>query len=147
MKLPFLDVLIQRDNINKIYNTSLYRKPTNTNLYLLYESNQCREYKLSLIRTLTIRIHLICSTNELKNSEINLMKTTLINNGYPLHLIKRGIREAEVITNRILQEKSKESRKLPDKKVIYFVIPYYGQESLILSYRIKQICKKLLPPD
>ena len=50
-KLSFLDVVIQRDNLNNVYKTSLYRKPTNTNLYLLYESNQSRRYKLSLIGT------------------------------------------------------------------------------------------------
>ena len=53
--------------------------------------------------------------------------------------------EAEVITNRILKEKSKKSQKLSDKKAIYFLISYYGQKSMILAYRIKQICKKVLP--
>lgn len=102
-KLAFLNVSIQRDNTKNIYNTTFYRTPTNTNLYLLYESNQCRQYKLSLIRTLVIRIHLICSTQTLKNNEITLMKETLKDNGYPPHLIKRGIREGEVISKRILK--------------------------------------------
>ena len=144
-KLSFLDVLIQRDNLNNVYKTSLYRKPTNANLYLLYESNQSRKYKLSLIRTLVIRIHLICSTDELKESEVKLMKETLITNGYPAHIIKKGIREGEVISNRILKGESKELKKPSEIKTIYFLITYCGQESTILAHRIKQICKKLLP--
>ncbi|CAF3764573.1 unnamed protein product [Rotaria sp. Silwood1] len=127
-KLSFLDVLIQRDNINNVYNTSLYRKPTNTNLYLLYESNQCREYKLSLIRTLVIRIHLICSTDALKESEIKLMKETLITNGYPSHLIRKGIRE-EVISNRILKGKSKDLPKSSEIKTAY-----HNEYKLIRTY-------------
>ena len=143
-KLAFLDVLINRDNLNNKYNTTIYRKPTNTSLYLLYESNQCREYKLSLIRTLVIRILLICSTNELKNDELKLMRNTLLSNGYPQHLINRGIREAEVISKKIISQQQ-QTQKLQQKKKVYFLLSYYGQESTILAHRIKQICKKLLP--
>ena len=73
-KLAFLDVLVDRDCVDNDYKITLYRKPINTNLYLLYESNQCREYKLSLIRTIVIRIYRICSTNNFINEEIKLMK-------------------------------------------------------------------------
>ena len=38
-QIAFLDVLIIKDKINNKYITTVYRKPTNTNLYLLYESN------------------------------------------------------------------------------------------------------------
>jgi hypothetical protein len=139
-------VLINRDNLNNKYNTTIYRKPTNTSLYLLYESNQCREYKLSLIRTLVIRILLICSTNELKNDELKLMRNTLLSNGYPQHLINRGIREAEVISKKIIdQQQQQQTQKLQQKKKVYFLLSYYGQESTILAHRIKKICKKLLP--
>ena len=77
-KLAFLDVLVIRDHKRDECTTALYRKPTNTSLYLLYESNQCRRYKLGLIRTLTIRLLLICSTDEHKKRELRLMKDTLI---------------------------------------------------------------------
>ena len=52
--LAFLDVLVTRNNNNDRYETSLHRKPTNTSLYFLYESNQCRRYKIGFIRTLTV---------------------------------------------------------------------------------------------
>ena len=146
-KLAFLDVLIHRDGINNDYKTTLYRKPTNTNLYLLYESNQCREYKLSLIRTLVIRIHRICSTNDFKNEEIKLMKETLTNNGYPSHLIRRGIREGEIIVknkNKNNQQNIQTPNQLVTEKV-FFLLPYYGEESTILANKIKHLCKKLLP--
>jgi hypothetical protein len=143
-KLAFLDVLIIRNNNNNNYDTTIYRKPTNTNLYLLYESNQCREYKLSLIRTLVIRILLICSNDILKNDEIKLMKNTLIMNGYPQHLIKRGIREAEIITKKRKSQKQ-QLNNAQQKKKVYFLLSYYGSESIILAQRIKRLCKKLLP--
>ena len=79
--LAFLDVLITRNNNNDRYETSLHRKPTNTSLYLLYKSNQCRRYKIGLIRTLTVRILLICSTEKNRNDEIKLMQQTLTDKG------------------------------------------------------------------
>jgi hypothetical protein len=90
-KLAFLDVLVIPDNKTDKYITTVYRKPTNTSLYLLYDSNQCRKYKLGLIRTLVIRILLICSTITHKDNELTLMKETLKKNRYPQHLIRRRI--------------------------------------------------------
>jgi hypothetical protein len=71
-----LDVLIIRNNVVNEYNFTIYRKSTNTDPYLLYESNQYIEYKLSLIRTLVIRILLIYSTIELEKDELKLMRKT-----------------------------------------------------------------------
>ena len=137
--LPFLDVLVTREN-NQL-TTSLYRKPTHTGLYLLWESCQNRQYKLGLIKTLVIRIHRICSKQETIIKQIDLLKETLQNNGYPPHIIRRGISEAKVIIHK--QSKGEITKK--DEKVVFFTTTYYGQESLIFAARIKKICKKLIP--
>ncbi|CAM4855531.1 unnamed protein product [Rotaria socialis] len=123
-EIAFLDVLIIRDKTNNKYTTTLYKKPTNTNLYMLYESNQSRQYKIGLIRTLVIRILLICSTISHQETELNTLKTTLIHNGYPMHLIKRGIREANCIVNK-MNNKKELTQQPPTKKKIYFILPYY----------------------
>jgi hypothetical protein len=62
-------------------------------------------------------------------------------NGYPPHVIRRGISEGEVIIRKQSQTKT-DNR---DTNVIYFTVAYYGQESLAFAARIKKICKKLLP--
>ncbi|CAF3431518.1 unnamed protein product [Rotaria socialis] len=144
-KLAFLDVLVIRDNTTNKYVTTVYRKPTNTNLYLLYDSNQCRKYKLGLIRTLVIRILLICSTITHKDNELTLMKHTLKTNGYPDHLIRRGICEGEVIVNKINNKKNNQQQKTQTKQNIYFTLTYYGLESTILARRIKHIIQKFMP--
>ena len=143
-QLAFLDVLVTRDRHSNQYTTTIYRKPTNTNLYLLYESNQCRQYKISLIRTLVIRICLICSSETLKNIELDQMKKTLNENGYPPHLVRRGIREAEVIVKK-MSTKTENSQAIDRKTTITFLIPYYGQESTIFAQRLKRTFKKFLP--
>lgn len=65
-------------------------------------------------------------------------------NGYPIHLIRRGIREGEAIVNRKSNKQVTHPAKI-DKQKVYFLLNYYGEESTILAYRIKQICKKLAP--
>ena len=52
-RLSFLDLLIIRQN-NR-YVTTIYRKPTTTSLYRLYDSNQPRKYTLGLIKSLYLR--------------------------------------------------------------------------------------------
>ncbi|CAF4824088.1 unnamed protein product, partial [Rotaria magnacalcarata] len=85
--IAFLDVLVTQEQ-DKL-TTSLYRKPTHAGLYMLWDSSQNRRYKLSLIKTLVIRIYRICSSKEIVTQELHLLRTTLTNNGYPPHIIKR----------------------------------------------------------
>lgn len=147
-KLAFLDVLVIHDSAKDKYSTTLYRKPTNTNLYLLYKSNRCRRCKLGLIRTLTIRILLICSDDDYKRDEMSLMRSTLINNGYPLHLIHRGIKESRCVVNRLsnLDDNKKEDKTIQlSKKSVLLTFGLYGNESAEFAKKVKSICKKYLP--
>ncbi|CAF1439256.1 unnamed protein product [Rotaria sordida] len=73
--------------------TALYRKPTHTGLYMLWDSSQNRRYKLGLIKTLVIRIYRICSSKEIITKELNLLRVTLTNNGYQPHIIKRDAQQ------------------------------------------------------
>jgi hypothetical protein len=138
--IAFLDVLVTQAE-DKL-STSLYRKPTHTGLYMLWDSSQNRRYKLGLIKTLVIRIYRICSTKQIITNELNLLRVTLANNGYPPHIIKRGISEGEILIRTMSQRKED---KKDNKKVMFFTIKYYGQESIVFASRIKKICRKLLP--
>ncbi|CAF3570708.1 unnamed protein product [Rotaria socialis] len=143
--IPFLDVLVTIDDVHNQLTTSLYRKPTHTGLYLLWDSSQSRRYKIGLIKTLVIRIYRICSTKEIIQKEINQLKETLENNGYPQHITKRGISEGEIIIRKETKAQIKAINKNANNNIIYFTIAYYGQESLVFAARVKRICKKLAP--
>ena len=73
-----LDVLIHADKT-----TSVYRKPTYTNLYTHYSSSTPQSSKDSVISSLTRRVHTICSPSHIE-PEIQHIKQTLLSNGYPL---------------------------------------------------------------
>ena len=138
--IAFLDVLVTQEQ--EKLTTSLYRKPTHTGLYLLWDSSQNRRYKLEFIKTLVIRIYRICSSKEIVNKELSLLRKTLANNGYPPHIIRRGIAEAEVLIRRQSDNKKYVNK---NKRIVFFTIKYYGQESIVFASRIKKLCRQLLP--
>lgn len=143
-QLPFLDVLVTREDDQ--HTTTLYRKPTHTDLYLLWESNQCRKYKLGLIKTLTVRVLRICSTPQLIDDETERLRATLRTNGYPPHIIRRGIREGHIIAKRLQQQQqSPQQPTTVPKKTVFFTLGYYGHETVILASKIRKVCRQLLP--
>ena len=80
--IPFLDVLIHSDT-----STSIYRKPTNTNLYTHYSSATTMSSKESVVRTLTRRAYRLCSPQHL-SCELQHLESTFLSNGYPLQKIR-----------------------------------------------------------
>ena len=81
--IPFLDILIHPDN-----STSIYRKPTNTNLYTHYSSDTTMSSKDSVVRTLTRRAYKLSSPHHLDN-ELQHLEATFLSNGYPLQKIRQ----------------------------------------------------------
>ena len=109
----------------------------------MWDSSQNRRYKIGLIKTLVIRIYRICTSKEIVNKELDLLRKALTNNGYPPHVIRRGIAEAEVIIR--MKSDSKKKNENQNSKVIFFTIKYYGQESLVFASRVKKFVCQLLP--
>ena len=78
--ISFLDVVVERGD-NR-FNTSVYRKPTNTGQTLNADSECPTRYKTSVIRSFVRRAIRSCSTNETMHQEFVRTKQLLVNNGY-----------------------------------------------------------------
>ena len=61
--LPLLDVLTAREQSGKLSFT-VYRKPTHTDQYLQFDSNQPLHHKLGVIRTLHHRCMTLCTDEQ-----------------------------------------------------------------------------------
>ena len=61
--LPFLDVLVIRKN-NSI-ETTVYRNPTNSHVYLKWNSFSSKSWKRGTLRTIIKRAYIICLTTDL----------------------------------------------------------------------------------
>ena len=77
--LPYLDVLLHPD-----LSTSIYRKPTHTNLYLKYNSSTPASTRRSVIQSLTRRAYNLCSPQHLQQ-ELDTVYSIFLANGFPPH--------------------------------------------------------------
>ena len=80
--LPFLDTLIHKQPDNSL-STSVYRKPTHTDLYLQWNSHHHLSAKYCVINTLRHRAKTVCSNHYLLEEEEEHLNRALGNCGYP----------------------------------------------------------------
>ncbi|XP_071495131.1 uncharacterized protein [Diadema antillarum] len=97
--LPFLDCLITVNKDGTLC-SSVYRKPTHTDQYLLFDSHHPLVHKLGVVRTLFHRASYLPSSEETKEKEHQHLRTVLKNCGYKhwsiekaLHPRKRDVRD------------------------------------------------------
>ena len=86
--IPFLDILLTPGEDGKI-TTSVFRKPTHTDLYMQWNSNHAIISKYSVIGTLHYRANTICSSPELLQQEEQHLKKVLTRCKYPDWAINR----------------------------------------------------------
>ena len=84
---------------------------------VLFESNQCRKYKLSLIGSLTIRILLICSSEKYLHIELQQLRHSLHNNGSQNYMINRGINEGKIIKKKNNNQHNSKENLTPKQKM------------------------------
>ena len=116
-KLPFLDVLVERDEL--VFLTSVYRKPTFRGLYLSWDAFAPRSRKLNLIKCLSFRTLNICSNCKIEE-ELKVIRDLFLINGYPEEIIDDNIN--------LTATKFKNKNKIfgPSKCPVYFRLPWIG---------------------
>ena len=118
--------------------TSVFRKPTHTDLYMKWDSHHAISSKYSVIGTLHHRANTICSSPELLQHEEHYLKRVLTKCKYPawaLNMVK--------IKMKTLAQKNKQKNKScnighQQQPNPYMVVPYYKG----LSENLKGTCKK-----
>ena len=126
--IPFLDTF-PRPSGNKII-TSVYRKPTHTNRYLDFNSNNPKSAKLAVVRALTDRAKNVFSSPELLAEEMDHLGKVLRYNNYPTWMIKQEGRNNSP-TGGLIDPAT--GNKV--KKTIFISAPYF----LGLSESFKQL--------
>ena len=112
-EINFLDTKVKIDEHRKLY-TTLYEKPTDTHLYLHYDSAHHGPCHTKGPYGQFLRIRRICSINEdfIENG-INLIRYYL-KRGYPFKQLKKHMLNACKYTqDELLEVKSKEPTKVP----------------------------------
>ncbi|BHF82019.1 hypothetical protein SprV_0802515500 [Sparganum proliferum] len=111
--LSFLDVQVSRQEDGTLQ-TGVFRKATDTEKILHYNSNHPLSHKRSCVRTLFHRIHTHCSTEAEKLRERKTLWHLFLANGYPRSFVNKCLYRRHTKTDG-------EKRQRPE---IFRVLPY-----------------------
>ena len=135
--VPFLDMLIipQEDGT---FHTTIYRKPTHTDMYLQWDSQHPISSKYSVVGSLHHRASTVCSNTKLLKQEEQHLQEALITCKYPnwaLNRIKMKLRSNQ----KKKKNRNQNQNTLPKNyQQPYLVVPYYQG----LSESVKRTCSK-----
>jgi hypothetical protein len=108
--IPFLDVMIHR--FDSYFKFNVYRKPTNSNLYLHYFSYHSAEVKKSVAHGLYLRALRICD-NEFLQPEFKTITKHLSDLGYPKFVLNKALYSAKrTFGNLSIREKESDCKLL-----------------------------------
>ena len=113
-QLPFLDVLVSRDR-GKL-KTSVYRKPTTSNIYLKFDSSHPPGMKAGIVKCLATRAEAVCSDPSDLRKEKSSICDILEANGYPRAFVEKAMKKRR----QEIQDEGDESRA----ETAYVKIPY-----------------------
>lgn len=132
-QLPFLDVLVRREE-GKL-KTSVYRKPTSSNLYLHFDSNHPSGMKAGIVKCLKRRAEAVCSDATSLREEKKHLHDLFEANGYPTSFVDKAMNRR----SRTAQEEVTETDRTRSEKV-FVKVPYVPGVS-------EKIAKLLRPKD
>lgn len=137
-KLNFLNVQCSA-NKEGSFSTTVYRKPTNTNLYVRWESAHSDAQKEGVFKTLLHQAKSICSDKEALNKEINFLMDIFLANGYPKEVLLGILKSFE----KNVQNKKDKSTVDPAGPPLILKLPFYPKLSDQVARAWKK-CSKFL---
>ena len=134
--MPFWDILITPQTDGKL-STSVYRKPTHTDLYLQWDSHHTIPSKYSVVGTLYHRAKTICSSQQLLQEEEQHLFQAHKKCKYPTWALNRvKIKSQTPTKNRSNNKHARHNNQ--NNQNVYMVVPYDKE----LSENIKRSCRK-----
>jgi len=143
-QLPFLDALISNNNGD--IQSTVYRKPTNTDVYINWNAHAPKIWKIGTIRTLVKRALTICLDKKSLDTELKYIKHALINiNNYPAKVINDIILDER----KIYSNNKKQILEIPkeNKTSVKLILPYGGHKGDNLMSKLKKNLKSKLPDN
>ena len=133
--IPFLDIFVTLQDDGTL-TTSIYRKPTHTDLYLQWDSHHNLACKYSVVNTLTHRAKAVCSNSKVLEEELKYLHEVLHQCKYIKWAINKVLKQQEHIRTRIRKVLGRNTSQT--QKKCHIVVPY--TKRLCESY--KNICSK-----
>ena len=134
--MPFLGILITPNEDGSL-STTVYRKPTHTDLYLQWDSYHTVSSKYSMIGTLHHRAQTICSSPQLLQQEEKYLKKAFQKCKYPVWALNRVMIKTKGSANEKRRDTTRTGQSNNNQKP-YMVVPCYKG----LSESLKKVCSK-----
>ena len=135
-KDSFLDVLLIHSN--SLISTKVYRKNTNTDIYINWKSFAPNNWKWGTLKTLVTRAFDICSTDEYFKEELQHIGTVFHHRkNYSLWVINNVIDDAEKNLS------ANENDSSSNNKIHRLMLPYQGDKGPNLLKWMKRYVSKL----
>ena len=148
-KLPFLDVLLIK-NANKI-DITVYRKLTNTVIYLNWNTHAPTTWKRVTLRTILSRVYTICLSERYLNEEIKYIESTLEKvNNYPKYVItqlKRKVKLKHTQNMNIERSTINQSTQNEQDKRHLLVLPDAGNKREKILKSVNRFSTRVLPSN
>ncbi|XP_072375519.1 uncharacterized protein [Diabrotica undecimpunctata] len=116
--INFLDLSINR--INNVFDYSIYRKPTQTDHVIHFNSNHPISHKLSAFNSFIHRLETIPLSNTNYIQELNIIKQIAFNNGYNPDIIHKLIYKKK---RKLLQQSA--YHNITSDSPSYFSLPFH----------------------
>ena len=140
-QLPYLDVLITK-SVDK-FETTVFRKKTNTNLYMIWSSLCPTKFKRNLLKCLSDRAYRISSSYKVMHLEYNNITEMLLRNGYPLHFIQNQI--SRFLDNKYCKSNcNQKSEERIHRPCIILKLPFIGDHSLYVEKELQSFFHRYL---
>ena len=136
-KIQFLDTVVVKGD--RFFQNDVFRKPTDTGLYLNWSSLVPVGYTIGLAKCLLGRALTICSSWELIHNQFEYIRKTLVKNGYPNSVID------ECISSVLNKGQLNVSKNNVDMPKLVLKLPYCGELSLKLKKRLCKLFRTYYP--
>ena len=151
--ISFLDVKVIRQE-SGTFVTEVYRKATDTNIYINWKSFAPKAWKIGTLGGLFRRAHIICSCKEGLDKEIKHLKFVFTKiNGYPnklvhstLHKVVKKLEQQRVVQQPLVQETNVTVQAQPIVHP-HICLPYKGEPGDQVLKKFKNWLGKCLPSN
>ena len=128
-QIPFLDVLLIR-NVETI-STTVYRKVTNTDIYINWKSFAPNNWKWETLKRLVRRAYDVCSSDYYLGCELqHLKKVFHEQNDYPIWVVNKVFKEFQSKHNEAAPIATGNEERNNNVKNHLLVLPYKGSAAM-----------------
>ena len=156
--ISFLDVSVIK-KVNGSFSTEVFRKKTDTNVYINWKAFAPRSWKIGTLKGLFRRAYLVCSETKGLNKELNYLKYVFTNvNAYPKKVVNSTLNN---VTKAIEREKALDISRtnenpgvqananieLTNESYPHICLPYKGREGENTVKKLKRCLNNFLPNE